>query len=75
MINIKIVVRNTNYDKTFVGLYSILMENCRETKDTGLFLRFLIKMGYAAGKTVFSYDPEEKVLDAITHHLKMLTEY
>lgn len=52
MINIKIVVRNINYDKIVVGMYPMLMDTCREMICPSLPVRFLLKMGNAARKAV-----------------------
>lgn len=52
MINVKIIIQNIDYDKTVVGLYPMVIEKCKKTKDAGLLVRFLLKMGYTARKIV-----------------------
>lgn len=52
MINVRVVVRNIDYDKTVAGVYPLLMEKCKEMEGPPLPVRFLLKMGHTARKAV-----------------------
>lgn len=48
MVNVKIVISEVHYERSFANLFPIGMEKCRKMENPNLAVRFLLKMGDAS---------------------------